>query len=386
MEQLILYERPESLLRTLPVDDVSEETMARVMAAVEREGRARHAVFAQTRHPETLLRRPPGSVTSDEAVIARLMLRLKALVARSAGGVTFGPRASTRWLAAVAAACLVTSVGGASWLAVGERESRPDGASAGVGAASVRVVVSRVTGEVEVKRGTKSTTLRVGEELSIGDTVRTAGAAELTLTVGDGAVVVVDSGSEMRLDGVQHGAPEFDVIQGRVEGRVSGEPINGRMAFAHARRRLDLVDGRLGVLRAAGGELKVAAVASALVDLDGLRVGLPAGELLHLEHSEGERTPINEPLPAQLVLVLIQEKPVSAADRKATISGRVGPHVLLTINDTEVLVDDSGSFSAKVEVSRDQAGVHAVVRDPLGGTRRESLTLERASAPSKVPG
>ncbi|MEL7305107.1 MAG: hypothetical protein AAGJ56_04670 [Myxococcota bacterium] len=231
-------------------------------------------------------------------------------------------------------------------------------------------VLVAAQGGIEVQRSAESwTPLRVGEDVSFGDTLRTDAEGRASIRYGPG--IALDVLPDTELGVVRRGdAIRFLVSEGVAIADVRPES-EAKVQFTTPREDVvaETTEGTLGVLTGSDGTLQAAAIrGDTSVSAAGESRVVPEGYEVAIR--PGQVPPVPTALPRSLLLK-VRWPDAATRERRQRITGVTHPGTRVRVGESVVKADESGRFEAVVQLSEGVNTIGVIALDAAGRQRSE---------------
>lgn len=234
--------------------------------------------------------------------------------------------------------------------------------------------IAELSGAVEIRRaGGDWTTARQGDPLQKSDAVRTGEDSHAVLQSGDRYEVRLEAGTEVSVDELTESISRVLLGNGMATARVKGGSkhtfevkAQGSDAVARTRAGTFTVSNNASGTVAVGtreGEVEFAGAGKAVI--------VRAGQQSVIRPGQGPSDPAS--IPTSLLLKVRWPNTKELAKKRLVLTGVVEPGARLEIAGKPVHVDDSGKFSAPVQLAEGKNTLSVRARS-VGGLMEESTS------------
>ena len=229
-----------------------------------------------------------------------------------------------------------------------------------------RVTVVQIEGQVEHRLPDQPwQAVSKGDRLTLNETIRTGKRAKATLQVDENSLLEVTARAELGVQELSDTVHRFKLVRGRVQAEYAedGErvlrieaPDVGAVAEARAGKFSVLHTDRVVSVASVEGQVKLTARAETVTILAGQKTAVVKGA------KPAPPKPISKKI---LLRIAAPSKRVQRAEH-VFIQGRTDPGAQVTINHTEVRVDEKGHFRVRVPLQEGANRLIAVSQDVSG--------------------
>jgi hypothetical protein len=230
-----------------------------------------------------------------------------------------------------------------------------------------RTRVTAVTGKVERRASSGWATLKVGDELTARDTIRTGDGASATLDAG--VVVEVADRTELTVGEITASLSELALAEGRITANAGSGGPTVRISTRNSDAIAQADTGRFDVLSTGAGDMTVAA-REGTVRVTGNRksVDVTAGQQSTVIAGRAPTAPSAIPPSLFLKVAANHNRGVS------NVRGEAPPGAVVSINGVRTaVVPGDGRFAADVPIEKGETKIIVHVEDVLGRTERKIL-------------
>lgn len=236
--------------------------------------------------------------------------------------------------------------------------------------------VTAISGRVEKQTQSGWSALRVGDELTAHDTIRTAEGGRATLDTG--VIVEVDDRTELGVGEITESISELALNEGRITANAGSGGPTVRISTRNSDAVAEADAGSFDVLSSGGGDMTVAA-REGNVRLSARRTSVTVGAGQLSTAAAGMTPTAPAKIPPSLFLKVAAKHKAGVSD----VTGEAPPGSVVSLGErVTVVAGEDGQFAAEVPVSKGETKIVVQVEDVLG--RRERKVIPRKIVKTKL--
>jgi hypothetical protein len=246
-----------------------------------------------------------------------------------------------------------------------------------------RIALTAAEGRVERQAaGHDWQPAKVGDELSLDESLRTGEGARAQLDLGAATSVEVAGGTQFSVSEVSSRLSRVKLTDGRVSATVQGSGARLRVEVGGSDATAEAEKGTFSVLTDGKGQVAVAATAGRVaLSAKSKTVDVAAGEQAVVKPEMPPSAP--EKIPPSLFVKVGAPKSLVLRRREISIRGSASSGAVVVVNGVRTTVDDKGEFAAMVPLREGSNRVVVAASDALG--RRQEAALPAITVDTRPP-